>query len=69
MAEAFLPTGKAATADEYAGAYVFFATRGDIVPLTGSILNFDGGIGVRGLTESCLGSHLDNHFKQRGNSQ
>lgn len=57
-----LPTGRVATAEEYAGAYVFFATRADTVPLTGSVLNFDGGMGVRGLFEASLGAQLDKHF-------
>ncbi|MHC5168891.1 cis-2,3-dihydrobiphenyl-2,3-diol dehydrogenase [Acinetobacter johnsonii] len=62
MLKSVLPTGRAATAEEYAGAYVFFATRGDTVPLTGSVLNCDGGMGVRGLFESSLGTQLDKHF-------
>lgn len=62
MLKSVLPTGRAATAEEYAGAYVFFATRGDTVPLTGSVLNCDGGMGVRGLFESSLGLQLDKHF-------
>nr|AAX45790.1 cis-chlorobenzene dihydrodiol dehydrogenase [Pseudomonas putida] len=62
MLKSVLPTGRAATAEEYAGAYVFFATRGDTVPLTGSVLNFDGGMGVRGLFEASLGAQLDKHF-------
>ncbi|MHA3082791.1 cis-2,3-dihydrobiphenyl-2,3-diol dehydrogenase [Acinetobacter sp. ANC 5383] len=62
MLKSVLPTGRAATAEEYAGAYVFFATRGDTVPLTGSVLNCDGGMGVRGLFESSLGAQLDKHF-------
>ncbi|MFG1314568.1 cis-2,3-dihydrobiphenyl-2,3-diol dehydrogenase [Xanthobacter autotrophicus] len=57
-----LPTGRVATAEEYAGAYVFFATRADTVPLTGSVLNYDGGWGVRGLIEVSLGAQLDKNF-------
>jgi len=45
---ALLPIGEAPTAADYTGAYVFFATRKDIVPVTGAVLNYDGGIGVRG---------------------
>jgi len=62
MLKSVLPTGQAATAEDYAGAYVFFATRGDTVPLTGSVLNCDGGMGVRGLFEASLGAQLDKHF-------
>lgn len=45
----FVPVGKMPTPAEYAGAYVFFASREDNVPSTGSILNHDGGFGIRGL--------------------
>lgn len=57
-----LPAGCVASADEYAGAYVFFATRGDTVSLTGSVLNYDGGMGARGLFGANLGAQLDKHF-------
>lgn len=62
MLAGILPTGRMATAEEYAGAYVFFATRADNVPLTGSVLNYDGGLGVRGFTDPNLGGRLDAHF-------
>lgn len=45
----FVPIGRMPTPDEYAGAYVFFASRVDNVPSTGAILNHDGGLGIRGL--------------------
>ncbi len=48
-AEGFMPMGKVPTPAEYAGAYVFFASRQDHVPSTGSVLNHDGGFGIRGL--------------------
>ena len=48
-ANRFVPVGKLPTPAEYAGAYVFFASREDNVPSTGAILNHDGGFGVRGL--------------------
>lgn len=57
-----LPAGCVASADEYAGAYVFFATRRDTVSLTGSVLNYDGGMGARGLFDANLGAQLDKHF-------
>lgn len=53
-----LPTGKMASAEEYAGAYVFFATRGDSAPATGAVLNFDGGLGVRGIFKGMGGVDL-----------
>lgn len=48
-ASGFIPLSRLPTPAEYAGAYVFFASREDNVPATGSILNHDGGLGVRGL--------------------
>lgn len=48
-APGFVPLGRMPSAEEYAGAYVFFASRQDNIPATGSILNHDGGFGVRGL--------------------
>jgi cis-2,3-dihydrobiphenyl-2,3-diol dehydrogenase len=48
FSRALLPIGHLPTPEEYTGAYVFFATRGDNVPATGAVLNYDGGVGVRG---------------------
>jgi len=48
-ASGFVPIGQMPTPAEYAGAYVFFASREDNVPSTGAILNHDGGFGIRGL--------------------
>jgi len=48
-AAGFVPIGRMPTPAEYAGAYVFFASREDNVPATGSVLNHDGGFGVRGI--------------------
>jgi cis-2,3-dihydrobiphenyl-2,3-diol dehydrogenase len=48
-AAGFVPIGRMPTPAEYAGAYVFFASREDNVPATGTVLNHDGGFGVRGI--------------------
>lgn len=48
-APGFVPIGRMPTPAEYAGAYVFFASREDNVPATGTVLNHDGGFGIRGL--------------------
>ncbi len=64
MLAEILPTARMATAEEYAGAWVFFATRTDIQPLTGSVLNYDGGLGVRGFTEANRGVLLEQHFEK-----
>ncbi|TFY99789.1 3-(cis-5,6-dihydroxycyclohexa-1,3-dien-1-yl)propanoate dehydrogenase [Ramlibacter rhizophilus] len=57
-AEARLPTRQVPTPDQYAGAYVFFASRQDNVPATGAILNYDGGLGIRGLAQPRGGDGL-----------
>ena len=54
-AAGFVPLGKMPTPDEYASAYIFFACREDNVPATGSVLNYDGGFGVRGMGDRLRG--------------
>ncbi|GAB6919765.1 3-phenylpropionate-dihydrodiol/cinnamic acid-dihydrodiol dehydrogenase [Rhodococcus erythropolis] len=64
MLKDILPTGQMASAEESTGAYVFFATRSETVPLTGSVLNYDGGIGVRGMSEANRGDLLDQFYSK-----
>lgn len=59
-----VPIGRLPTPEEYTGAYVFFATRGDTVPATGSILNYDGGLGIRGFQSPSGGRGLAERFSQ-----
>ena len=61
-AERWVPIGRLPTAAEYAGAYVFFATRGDTVPATGAVLNYDGGLGARGIGATAGGGDLKRRF-------
>jgi cis-2,3-dihydrobiphenyl-2,3-diol dehydrogenase len=61
-AELYVPIGRLPTAREYTGAYVFFATRGDTVPATGAVLNYDGGLGVRGFAGPSGGRGLKERF-------
>jgi cis-2,3-dihydrobiphenyl-2,3-diol dehydrogenase len=58
MAKGRIPVGRLPTPDEYVGAYVFFATRQDNFPATGTVLNFDGGLGVMGLGGQRPGDQL-----------
>ena len=58
-----VPLARLATAEEYASAYLFFASRSDTVPATGSILNYDGGFGVRGLRRPRGGDDLLERLK------
>ncbi|MCA1029194.1 3-(cis-5,6-dihydroxycyclohexa-1,3-dien-1-yl)propanoate dehydrogenase [Cytobacillus kochii] len=43
------PVGRILQGEDYAGSYVFFASRDDNIPATGTVLNFDGGWGIRGI--------------------
>lgn len=61
-----LPLGHMADAAEYAGAFVFFASRADSSPATGAALNFDGGIGVRGIFKSSGGQDLPQKLGLQG---
>jgi cis-2,3-dihydrobiphenyl-2,3-diol dehydrogenase len=63
-ADKYVPIGRLPTAREYTGAYVFFATRGDTVPATGAVLNYDGGLGVRGFAGPSGGRGLKERFAQ-----
>jgi cis-2,3-dihydrobiphenyl-2,3-diol dehydrogenase len=63
-ADRYVPIGRLPTAREYTGAYVFFATRGDTVPATGAVLNYDGGLGVRGFAGPSGGRGLKERFAQ-----
>ena len=57
-AKASVPIGELPDAGDYAAAYVFFASRQDNLPATGSILNYDGGFGIRGLRRPSAGADL-----------
>ena len=53
--DSLVPIGKVPDPDEYAGAYVFFASREDNVPATGTILNHDGGFSIQGIANTLRG--------------
>lgn len=57
-AKASVPIGELPQASDYAAAYVFFASRQDNMPATGSVLNYDGGFGIRGLRRPSAGADL-----------
>jgi cis-1,2-dihydrobenzene-1,2-diol/chlorobenzene dihydrodiol dehydrogenase len=63
QASTFVPLGRVPTPEEYASAYVFFAARAESAPATGSILNLDGGLGVRGLSRLSRGAKLKDRFQ------
>lgn len=53
-----LPLGQMASAEEYAGSYVYLASRADNAPATAAIINLDGGMGVRGFAQAAGGTLL-----------
>jgi cis-2,3-dihydrobiphenyl-2,3-diol dehydrogenase len=61
-AHLYVPIGRLPTPQEYAGAYVMFASRSDGAPATGAVLNHDGGLGVRGLGRTSGGLDLKARF-------
>lgn len=61
-ADQWVPLGRLPTAEEYASAYVFFASRHEAAPATGSVLNVDGGVGVRGFGSVNGGRKLKERF-------
>nr|P08694.2 RecName: Full=Cis-2,3-dihydrobiphenyl-2,3-diol dehydrogenase; AltName: Full=2,3-dihydro-2,3-dihydroxybiphenyl dehydrogenase; AltName: Full=2,3-dihydroxy-4-phenylhexa-4,6-diene dehydrogenase; AltName: Full=Biphenyl-2,3-dihydro-2,3-diol dehydrogenase; AltName: Full=Biphenyl-cis-diol dehydrogenase [Pseudomonas furukawaii] len=58
MLKSVLPIGRMPEVEEYTGAYVFFATRGDAAPASGALVNYDGGLGVRGFFSGAGGNDL-----------
>ncbi len=53
-----VPLGKVPETADYAGGYVFLASRRDARPATGGVLNLDSGIGVRGIGRVAGGARL-----------
>ena len=53
-----VPLGKVPAPSDYAGGYVFLATRRDSRPATGGVLSLDSGIGVRGIGRPAAGAKL-----------
>jgi cis-2,3-dihydrobiphenyl-2,3-diol dehydrogenase len=53
-----VPLGKVPATADYAGGYVFLASRRDARPATGSVLNLDSGIGARGIGRIAGGTRL-----------
>lgn len=58
LAAPAIPLGYVPTPEEYAGAFVFYASRQDNVPATGGILKVETGIGVRGIGSVSAGQGL-----------
>ena len=57
-AGAAMPIGFVPATTDYAGGYVFLASRRDSRPATGGVLKLDAGIAVRGIGRSSAGGSL-----------
>jgi cis-2,3-dihydrobiphenyl-2,3-diol dehydrogenase len=53
-----VPLGRVPETAEYAGAYVFLASRRDSRPATGGVISLDTGIAVRGIGRAAAGGGL-----------
>nr|AMK59074.1 dihydrodiol dehydrogenase [uncultured bacterium UPO37]AMK59403.1 dihydrodiol dehydrogenase [uncultured bacterium UPO60]AMK59654.1 dihydrodiol dehydrogenase [uncultured bacterium UPO89] len=58
MADKLFPLARVPTPAEYAGSYVYFASRRDSAPATGGVLICETGIGVRGIGAVSAGASL-----------
>ncbi|WP_254306115.1 SDR family oxidoreductase [Sphingopyxis sp. BSNA05] len=52
------PLRMSPTPDQYCGPYVLLASRENAAPMTGIVINTDGGLGVRGIMNVCGGEDL-----------
>jgi len=57
-----VPLGRVPTPAEYAGGYVFLASRADSRPATGGVLKLDAGIAVRGIGRTSAGGGLADKY-------
>ncbi|HLY79977.1 MAG TPA: 3-(cis-5,6-dihydroxycyclohexa-1,3-dien-1-yl)propanoate dehydrogenase [Caulobacteraceae bacterium] len=53
-----IPLGRVPATSDYAGGYVFLASRRDSRPATGGVLSLDSGIAVRGIGRTAAGAKL-----------
>jgi cis-2,3-dihydrobiphenyl-2,3-diol dehydrogenase len=60
-----VPLGKVPATADYAGGYVFLASRRDSRPATGGVINLDAGIGVRGIGRVSAGAGLSAKYAAR----
>jgi NAD(P)-dependent dehydrogenase (short-subunit alcohol dehydrogenase family) len=62
------PLGVSPTAADYTGPYVLLASKRNASPITGTVINADGGLGVRGLRTPNGGADLRERFSREVNS-
>lgn len=62
------PLGMVPTPADYAGAYVFLASRHDSPATTGAVINCDVGISARGIGQAAAGARLAEKYAATGDS-
>lgn len=64
VAAPVVPLGRVPAPAEYAGSYVYFASRRDSAPATGGVLICETGIGVRGIGAVAAGAGLAAKYRK-----
>ena len=64
VAAPVVPLGRVPAPAEYAGSYVYFASRRDSAPATGGVLICETGIGVRGIGVVAAGAGLAGKYRK-----
>jgi cis-2,3-dihydrobiphenyl-2,3-diol dehydrogenase len=68
MADKLFPLARVPAPSEYAGSYVYYASRCDSAPATGGVLICETGIGVRGIGMTSAGTGLATKYAQEGDN-
>jgi cis-2,3-dihydrobiphenyl-2,3-diol dehydrogenase len=66
VAAPVVPLARVPATEEYAGSYVYYASRRDSAPATGGVLICETGIGVRGIGIVAAGGGLAAKYKKGG---
>lgn len=69
MADKLFPLARVPAPSEYAGSYVYYASRRDSAPATGGVLICETGIGVRGIGMTSAGTGLATKYAQEGDNR
>ena len=67
MARQILPVAALPRPEDYAGSYVFLASRADNMPITGTVIHADGGFSAAGIAQARGGDDLPQQLAQEGN--
>ncbi len=67
MARQILPIAELPRPEDYAGSYVFLASRADNMPVTGTVVHADGGFSAAGVAQPRGGDDLPRQLAQQGN--